>query len=490
MPYGHIKQYHDLVNEAQNKRIKITDQQRRQIARLYRDLAKDFGHTAAKKSEKTLTYRWLKDYGKALKSESTALYQQLQGIVKSGIHDTAAAVAGAESQFWGNIVPSLSLRFRDTMSTIPQSCVDELMNGGIYRDFTGLSERIWNYKKKFDIDIGYIINRGIMEQKPALELAKDLELYLQPSAKKPWEWKKVYPNSNAIVDYNAQRLARTSITHAYQMSFQRSTIDNPFIEKYQWHSSNAGKYCELCRQRDGKLFDKDDVPLDHPNGMCVITAVIPKSMNEIASELNEWASGRENKELDKWLKPAHIKNLKSMNISISKEVYRKSGISREVCDCINNAIANLQKEYVIKLGDIDAGPIDDNTIFATTPYIDDKGGFRLGLVINQNLDYDRLTRKIKRYYESGRFAGKTLEDYITHEMAHVMTYQGCETERDYNILKSIVDKLFVEGISLYADRSKNGNESLAEAFVRYRNGEEIPIKARILITSYIERWRK
>ena len=301
MPYGHIRQYLDLVEEAQRKRMQITRQQQQQIAKLYRDIARDMGRELAKKSEKTLTYRWLKDYAKSLKGQSRQLYNELQGIISLGILDTARAVSGAEKTFWGGVVPGVSERFRDTFSSIPQTCVDELMNGGIYKDFTGLSERLWNYKQRYDRDIGYIINRGILEQKSAYDLAKDLEMYVDPNARKPWEWRKVYPKSNRIVDYNAQRLARTSVTHAYQLSFQRSTIGNPFIEGYQWHSSNGGRTCELCRQRDGRIYDKDMVPLDHPNGMCVITAVIPKSMDEIADELSDWAAGKSNPELDRWL---------------------------------------------------------------------------------------------------------------------------------------------------------------------------------------------
>lgn len=301
MPYGHIKQYRELIAEAQKKRIQITRRQQQQIAKLYRDIAKDLGKDIARKNEKTLTYRWLKDYAKSLKGQSKQMYTDLQGIVGAGIFDTAAAVSRAEEQFWGGIMPGVSERFRDAFSSIPQTCVDELMNGGIYKDFTGLSERLWNYKGKFDRDIGYIINRGIIEQKSAYDLAKDLEMYVDPRAKKTWEWRKVYPNCNRVVDYNAQRLARTSVTHAYQLSFQRSTRNNPFIEKYQWHSSNAGKTCELCRERDGKMFPKNRVPLDHPNGMCIITAVIPKSMDEIGEELSDWAAGKRNPELDRWL---------------------------------------------------------------------------------------------------------------------------------------------------------------------------------------------
>lgn len=54
----------------------------------------------------------------------------------------------------------------------------------------------------------------------------------------------------------------------------------------------------------------------------------------------------------------------------------------------------------------------------------------------------------------------------------------------------IIKKQYIEGISKYVDKTKNGDEMLAEAFVRYRNGEKLPVKAEILVRCYIERWKK
>lgn len=301
MPQGHIKQYLDLVNEAQDKRMRITRKQEQQIAKMYADIATDFGKSLGRKNQNTLNYRWIKDYAKALKRDSKDIFGQISNTVGNNMLLTTKAIVGAQDEFWGGINPKLSEKFKDVFSTVPQQAVNELMNGGIYKDFTGLSERIWDYKKEFNQDIGYIINRGITAKKSAFDLAKDVEIFLNPKAKKPFDWAKVYPGCNKKVDYSAQRLARTSVTHAYQLSFQRSTVDNPFIEKYKWLSSNGGRTCELCRKRNGALFDKDLVPLDHPNGMCVIIAVINKTYDEIADELSDWANGGNNPVLDRWL---------------------------------------------------------------------------------------------------------------------------------------------------------------------------------------------
>lgn len=299
---GSLGDYRKLVREAQNKRIQITREQEKEIRSMYLEVARDLGTKLKQHKQNSLSYRWLQDYAKKLRQESKNLFKGISRVSTDSIHDVAKFVTEAERRFYTKACPALSERFSDVFSTIPKEMVEELMSGGIYRDFAGLSERIWDYRRKYDRDIQTIINRGIVQQKSAYDLAKDLETYLNPSAKKPWNWGVVYPGVNRVVDYNTQRLARTAVTHAYQLSFQRATKDNPFVEGYRWHSSNAGRACPLCRERNGQIYDKNSLPLDHPNGMCVVTAEIPKSLNEIGEELGDWAAGRNNDPaLDKWL---------------------------------------------------------------------------------------------------------------------------------------------------------------------------------------------
>ena len=174
MPYGHVKQYRDLVREAQKKRIRITKEQQKEIRKLYGEIAADLSSQLSRHSDQTLTYRWLKDYAKELRRESRGVYRVIRDLVQNTMLETANAVTGAESAFWGGLVPELSERFSDVFSKIPDSVVNELLSGGVYRDFTGLSERIWNYQGKFNRDIQYVINQGIIAKKPAYDLAKDL----------------------------------------------------------------------------------------------------------------------------------------------------------------------------------------------------------------------------------------------------------------------------------------------------------------------------
>lgn len=294
--------YLPLVQAARQKVLRISAQQSRDIARIYAEIAADLRRESAKHGAKTLTYRFLVDYAKNLRKDSEEIFAGQRDLITGNLRAAASATVEAQRAFFAQAAPQLSDRFSDVFSRASQKAVNELLSGGIYENFAGLSERIWNYRGSFDRDISEVIRRGIIAKKPAYDLAKDLEMYLNPSAVKPWDWNKVYPGVSRKVDYSAQRLARTSCTHAYQLALERSTRDNPFVEKYRWLVSNDhARICPLCLSRDGKYFDKGSVPLDHPNGMCTIIPVIEKSYEEIAAELADWANGTENPALDNWL---------------------------------------------------------------------------------------------------------------------------------------------------------------------------------------------
>ena len=141
-----------------------------------------------------------------------------------------------------------------------------------------------------------------MQKKSAIELANDLETFVKEPAKRGSDWGKSYPQlKNRKVDYNAMRLARTSINHSYQTATIQSSTLNPFVDGIKWRSANIhGRTCELCMSRDGKIYDAKDVPLDHANGLCTMIPYIKKELSEISDELRDWIRGGNNPKLDKW----------------------------------------------------------------------------------------------------------------------------------------------------------------------------------------------
>ena len=207
---------------------------------------------------------------------------------------TAEAIVGDNIDF----LKEVGMPVQGAFSHVPDEVVRAVATGQIYEGKWSLSRAIWKNTRRTQKDVQSVIAQGIAQNKSTYDIAKDLEKYVDPSAKKDWDWSKVYPGTAKKVDYSAQRLARTMVSHAYQQSFVRTTQKNPFVTKYKWVSAGGARTCEICAARDGVEYSKTDLPLDHPNGMCTFIAVIEDSMTDIADRIADWALGGSDPELD------------------------------------------------------------------------------------------------------------------------------------------------------------------------------------------------
>lgn len=284
------------LRSAENIRLELTKTQQRDIERMYRRISRGIGKEADKLPNTTsgaLRKMYLKQLQKQINSELGSLGSNLESTITENMLAVAGAVVADNIAFH----QAIGLSIQGMFSHVPGDVVKTVATGQLYEGRWSLSQSIWGHTAKTKKDINTIIAEGIAQNKSAYDIAKDLEWYVNPSARKPWDWSKVYPGTALKVDYNAQRLARTMVSHAYQQSFVRTTQRNPFVSKYKWISSNSGRVCELCNSRDGVLFEKDELPLDHPNGMCTFVAVTD-SMVDIADRLADWVEGKSDPELD------------------------------------------------------------------------------------------------------------------------------------------------------------------------------------------------
>lgn len=285
--------------EAEIVRNRLTKRQEKQIQDLYLQAAKDLEKEAEGIPDTTsgsLRRMYIKGLQKQINSRLNEIQGSIGKLVKSNMFSVVSSVIDCNSEF----LIKVGMPVEGAFSHISRDIVESVVTGKIYKGDWSLSNALWNTTKKSRKDIQSIIAEGIIQNKSAYDIGKELEKYVNPLAKKPWDWGKVYPGVSRVIDYNAQRLARTMVSHAYQQSFVKTTQPNPFVTKYKWISSNSARVCELCASRDGVLFDKNDLPLDHPNGMCTFVAVIPDSMVDIADRIADWAQGSSDPELDKY----------------------------------------------------------------------------------------------------------------------------------------------------------------------------------------------
>lgn len=288
------------LNTAELERVKLTKEQQKHIMDIYKNAAKSVAKkakTLPKTPSAPLYEEHLKNLQKELEKELKKAEMALKGEIEGNMKSAAQAVVDGSNKF----VDKLGLGIKGAYSFVPADIVKSVASGQLYEGKWSLSRALWKNHMKTQYNINAVVAQGIAENKSAYDIAKDLEKYLNPEARKDWDWSKVYPGAAKRVDYNAQRLARTMVSHAYQQAFVRTTKNNPFVEDYVWLAAGGVRTCQLCMDRDGKHFPKDGLPLDHPNGMCTFKAYIPDSMTDIADRLADWVEGKADPSLDKWI---------------------------------------------------------------------------------------------------------------------------------------------------------------------------------------------
>lgn len=277
---------------AEKARDAIVESQKKEIAQLYQDWAKEIGERATYYSRKStsssvVSERQMKELQKQLEETSHQVSNEVYNKIKQNIYTVSDAVV-KDNVAWLKQFGFSEDGLNAAFTSVPDSIVRRMVTGQIYEGGWNLSSRIWSDNEQTMKTAYQIVAKGMAENRPIYDIAKELEKYVQPGAAKAWnptiamrntktgeiEYKKIYKRQ---VDYNAQRLARTLVQHGYQQSFIAVTEQNPFVLKYKWYA-NGSRPCPLCQERDGKEFEKGDLPMDHPNGQCTMAPVVASDM--------------------------------------------------------------------------------------------------------------------------------------------------------------------------------------------------------------------
>lgn len=296
------------LNTSEAVRDALVEEMERSIRDTYADIAKQLRAEIARLEANgtTMSAAMQADYLKTLAS-------QLEAQVADATERTEAAIPTAMNIVASQVVQDNAawmsqhgIQIAGGYSHIPAEAIRAVMSGALYPPFPDgtrwqFSAAIWSDSRAIQDEINKIIAEGLAQNKSAIAIAKDLEQYVNPDAQKPWNWSRVYPGSRRVIDYNAQRLARTMMNHAYQYSLVATTRHNPFVTGYIWHSVFAEHSCIVCEEMDGQFYGKEDLPLDHPNGMCYWEVYIPYSDQEIADRLVEWVNGKNDPAMEEYM---------------------------------------------------------------------------------------------------------------------------------------------------------------------------------------------
>ena len=343
--------------KAEQTKAKVTNEQLEYIKMMYQNISYNFGKKIKSLEGKTnissiLKTQYLHEYQKELADEISKINQKIGNNIKNGIKDVAQAVVDNEVD---RAVSYGLLGISGKFSNIPTDVVETIVSGQLYQSDWTLSKAIWGMNEKVHKDCQNIVAMGIAANKSVYDVAKALEQYVDPSAKKDYKWSKDYPGSNKVVDYNASRLARTMMSHAYQESFERATEHDPFIQGYKWNTGHNTRVCPYCMAMSTEdkfglgpgIYPKDKVPLDHPNGQCFLTIVQNKSSEQVADDIANWYKGtgdaEMNAKIDKFAESLGYKP------TTNKILNAKSAVSKATK---NNVNAIIQDNKVIDGKDI------------------------------------------------------------------------------------------------------------------------------------------
>lgn len=196
-----------------------------------------------------------------------------------------------------------------------ENLITMLKRGKIYQDGKGLSERIWDTSKMAGTKMQDAIASAIATGKGPADIAQAI-MEFGTEGHKTWSQKKIREKLGPTyaskysggLDYQALRLARTTMTHLHQLEAMHANEVNPYAGALRWHSTqHSYRTCPLCEERNGKIFSMpsapikgyDICPFDHPNGMCWMEPILMLDGKEItpedvAEDLNKWIHGEKN----------------------------------------------------------------------------------------------------------------------------------------------------------------------------------------------------
>lgn len=338
---------------AHYEKTALTEQTAKRIQRIYKqsaqDIEKKLRNLKMLNPSDSLKKVYLENLLKDINKSSDSFNRLIQSTITS-----AGEQAGSIAVDAGNKIMKLAgLEIKGAYSYIPRQQVLNIASGKLYGDKWTLSQSIWKNGIRTKSDIQNVVAKGLTENKSIKAISDDLIKYVDPTARKPWDWSKVYPGTATKVDYNAQRLARTMIQHSFQSSLVQSQRYNPFCKGVIWHSVGLhGRTCELCMERDGNVFPLKDLPLDHPNGLCYFEPALD-AMNDIADRLGDWVNGGSDPALDTYVAKAFNLSLKSTTgkrvVNTVKESAAKKAVKMTKAEkrkYINENLSQLQNKVL------------------------------------------------------------------------------------------------------------------------------------------------
>lgn len=369
------------------------------------------------------------------------------------------------------------------MQKLSEEKVSDIIHRPWAADGRNFSERIWTSKTQLINNLHNSLTRmcitGEAPDRAIRELSKSMGVSRSQAA-------------NIIQTESA----------AFSAKAQENCYSELDVEEFEVVETLDSHTCSTCGDMDGKHFPMKDyvigvtVPPFHPRCR---GCTCPYFDDEFTNG-ERIARGEDGKQyyvpekmtFNEWKKTFVYNGYKTVDIKIPSDIMNISGMTPDYADAIERVYEKMKKEYTVNFQKVtveDWGAEKPDVPFFCQ-YYEENGKHMAKLVVNSGYDFSGFDAIIKAGYEYKYFAGKNIDDYIEHEIVHIMTGQDAESAEAFNVFFEEVNGLYVPGVSGYSDEVKNGFETLAEAYIKIKNGEDVPEKAKEYVNRYIERWKR
>lgn len=298
------QEYIKLIKKSHDEKLRLTRKQEKQIKELYNKIYSKLSKKLSKLDNDSLHEKRLLDILKSLSEDIYSMQGELENSFKENMTEIANIANDTQLDMLLHLDKVYKLGLAAVLikifKDIPNKAVDSILRGNIYKDDKTIRRRIGKALNKLQIDLKYIVKEGVKQNKNNSEIIKDLKTYTKAGSVKSLSWCNSYPKASKKVDYHMQTICRTSFNHSYQEAQKESCKRNPYVIGVKWLVSNSHKVCPLCQDRNGVIYKIDEVPLDHPRGMCTTIPVLEKELDQIGEELKSWIEGENNSKLDDW----------------------------------------------------------------------------------------------------------------------------------------------------------------------------------------------
>lgn len=298
--------YQQRVLEARKEFLKLNKKQEKELLKIYQELAKQLSSeiTSCRTSSGD---KYLRELNEIVQANINKLNIKLSSTIKSNIETSSQIASSVDLTYYEAITDDVNIRamFNSLVVSTSSNTVKKLIQGKYYADGKTLDQRIWNITKSNAKDIDTLIKVNVARGANARKLAQQLDRYINPA--KRIEAKTLEVIMNKSISYQAQRLARTSITHVFSETTIENVKINPFNKGIKWNLSSSHyerqvkrDSPDICDEYAGRVFKPNEAPLQHPNCLCYFTEE-NENIDQAIKKLKSWTKGEKNLKLYRWL---------------------------------------------------------------------------------------------------------------------------------------------------------------------------------------------